>query len=121
MLFNLDTHLLRKTRPEPVLAFTYAGSLAFCAWTMRDIDSATGRKFCTSVVSTLGIVPYTIVVMTKTRERLVELAMKAEYEELTAPKRNEDEELLRWWIVLNGVRSVFPLVSAVLATVALLA
>lgn len=99
---------------NPLIVLASAGSLAFCAWTTRDVN------FGFSSAATLSIVPYTVVVMTKTLDRLVEMAKKAEKEGLSTKETVEAEQLLRRWVGLNGVRSFFPLIGAVIAISAIL-
>lgn len=77
-------------------------------------------KIWFSSACTFRIVPYTIILMTETLARLVVLAMKAEKEDLLSKERDEAEVLLRRWVVLNGVRSLFPLIDAVVTAVAIL-
>jgi hypothetical protein len=76
--------------------------------------------FWVAAVATLGIVPYTVVVMTRTLERLVQLARQAEKGELGVKDMYEAEKLLGWWVVLNGIRSLFPLLGAVSAAATVL-
>ena len=76
--------------------------------------------FWVAAAATLGIVPYTVVVMTGTLDRLVELARQAERGDLGVKETREAEKLLGWWVVLNGIRSLFPLLGAVSAAFAVL-
>ncbi|KAJ4406687.1 hypothetical protein N0V91_004377 [Didymella pomorum] len=99
---------------NPFVALVSAGALAISAWKTGEMG------FWIAAVATLGIVPYTVVVMTRTLERLVQLARQAEKEELGVKDMYEAEKLLGWWVVLNGIRSLFPLLGAVSAAATVL-
>jgi hypothetical protein len=68
-----------------------------------------------AAVLTVGIVPWTILAMSGTNERLIAVA---------EGKGKEDEGevgvLLGRWTALNGVRSLFPLLGSVVAVMAVL-
>lgn len=82
-----------------------------------------------AAILTLGIAPFTIVFMAPTNGRLLAKAEKArekgkgkEKEKVVGGEANDREimELLRKWTVLNGVRSLLPLLGATVAVVAAL-
>ncbi|KAF2627856.1 hypothetical protein BU25DRAFT_45343 [Macroventuria anomochaeta] len=113
----MAAHLRNRARPESLHHAHF--SRVTCS-----VDVEASRKFWIAAASTVGIVPYTIVVMTGKLDRLVELARRAEKGgggELSASGCAEAESLLERWVVLKGVRSLFPLVGAVVAAVVLLA
>lgn len=71
--------------------------------------------YASSAVLTLGIVPWTVVAMAGVNRGLLSRA------EAGVVEKEESEEVLRGlerWVVLNGLRSVFPLVGGVVGVVA---
>lgn len=56
----------------------------------------------------------------KTNDRLLSFAKKIEKEELSDSESTKSEHLLQQWVFLNGVRSLLPLTSAVVAGVIVL-
>jgi hypothetical protein len=74
---------------------------------------------------TISIVPYTIVAMSTTIDRLVIIAEQAartkEGGGASAIDDEEVGELLRNWTVHNGIRSLFPFFGAIVGFVAVLA
>lgn len=105
----------------PPIALATASSLAFCGWTTRNIRTSglkDGRLFFVASVLSVAIVPYTLIFMKSTNDKLLSLAKK---EELTASESQDGEALLKRWVSLNGVRSLLPLAGAVLTGVLVLA
>ncbi|KAF1932180.1 DUF1772-domain-containing protein [Didymella exigua CBS 183.55] len=98
---------------NPPIAFAAAASLGFCAWTTGD------RRFWWSSAATIGIVPFTLLFMQKTLDRIFELARKADKEALATKEAEEAEKLLHRWVWHNGVRSLFPLVGSIITATAI--
>jgi len=80
-----------------------------------------------AAILTLGVAPFTIISMAPTNRRLLAKAKKAREEGKGKGKENtvggnaddkETMELLGKWSVLNGVRSLLPLLGATVAVVA---
>lgn len=108
----------------PPTALATAASLAFCAWTTRNLPALglrNGRLFWVAAALTVGIVPYTLILMKSTNDKLHRFAKKAEKEELSTYEIGESEQLLKRWGTLNAVRSLLPLTGAILAGVVVLA
>lgn len=80
-----------------------------------------GRLFWVAAALTVGIVPYTLILMKSTNDKLHRFAKKAEKEELSTYEIGESEQLLKRWGTLNAVRSLLPLTGAILAGVVVLA
>lgn len=79
------------------------------------------RLFAVAAALTVGIVPYTVLLMKATNDKLLRFAKKAEKEELSALEGEESVQLLRRWTLLNGVRSLLPLTGAVITGIVVLA
>ncbi|XPS70800.1 hypothetical protein M3J09_003002 [Ascochyta lentis] len=104
----------------PPTAVVTAASLAFCALVtpVGAQSRGNGKLFWVAAALTVGIVPYTLLFMRGTNERLLLLAKK---EELDGEEGREGVELLGRWARLNGGRCLLPLAGAVVAGVAVLA
>lgn len=77
------------------------------------------RLYGLAALLTIGIVPWTLLFMNATNQKLL---VKAE-ENVGAKDVVKDEEvgdLLRKWTTLNGVRSVLPLLGSTVAFLAML-
>lgn len=105
-----------KAQNPPVAAGTSA-ALFYLAWSFRagtplyrQTKYSLSGLYCAAAVLTLGIVPFTFTAMARTNNTL----MSRSKEELEPSKRisTELDDLLRKWISLNGVRSLFPLVAS---------
>ncbi|KAJ4993968.1 DUF1772 domain-containing protein [Stagonosporopsis vannaccii] len=109
----------------PPVAVVTASSLVFAGWTARSQwysrSVSAGRRgganwSFVAAALTVGIVPFTILFMKETNERLLEFAAR---EGLTRAEEGEVVEFLGRWKVLNGVRGMLPFVAAVVVGVAL--
>lgn len=112
-----------KSQNPPVAAAT-AAAFAYLAWSVRSgspLRSLAPKNsiqlYCTAAILTMGIVPYTIVAMSSTNNRLL---AKSEATEETLVDV-EAKELLQRWTFLNGVRSSLPLAGAITGLIAVLA
>lgn len=113
---------------NPPIAAISACSLYYLAYAVRSHSAhysrfageSTGAFYAGAAFLTLGIVPWTLVVMTSTNDRIAavaEIEAGNETEEKSKGGGLSDEEfdgLLGRWQVLNGIRGVFPLVGGVL-------
>lgn len=121
----------------PPLAVVASLANGYLAWVLRDTPSPTrsptGQSwtsfYVTSIVITLGIVPWTLTVMKRTNDRLRAHAARDDAalaegtegmvlsEAERARREKEDDEVpgLLWnWARLNICRSLFPLTGAVI-------
>lgn len=112
-----------KAQNPPIAALT-ASAFAYLAYAVHNgvsVSALTTREsavlYAASAVLTLGIVPWTLVAMAGTNKALLDRAEAG----VVVEKEDEKQEVLKGlekWIVLNGVRSLFPLVGAVVGVVA---
>jgi len=104
----------------PPIAVATASSLGFCAWSaprLLTFGVPNGRLFAAAAVLTVSIVPFTIVFMSSTNDKLLSFAKK---EDLTTAENQESEALLKRWRYLNSVRSLLPLAGAFVTGAAVL-
>ncbi|ALO60391.1 hypothetical protein CNB02545 [Cryptococcus deneoformans JEC21] len=110
---------------NPPVAAVIASAFAYLAWSARS-GSAFHKFFprnatiwySTAAVLTLGIVPYTILAMTKTNNALIQASNAKPGEKVDDL---EARALTSKWIQLNAVRSCLPLAGGIVALVAALA
>ncbi|KAF2627857.1 DUF1772-domain-containing protein [Macroventuria anomochaeta] len=105
----------------PPIALATASSLASCGWAARNLRTSgvkDGRLFWVAAALTVSIVPYTIIFMKSTNDKLLRYAKK---EKLTTSESQETEGLLKRWVFLNSVRSLLPLAGALLTSIVVLA
>ncbi|PYH47016.1 DUF1772 domain-containing protein [Aspergillus saccharolyticus JOP 1030-1] len=102
----------------PSIGLCTAATFFYLAWSVREstpLSLITARNssqvYCLAGALTLGIVPFTIVFMKKTNDRLTQWAQHRAEEAWTAEADAEVEGLLWKWTWLNAVRSVFPLLG----------
>lgn len=69
----------------------------------------------------MAIIPFTIVFMRDTNNKLLAHAAKAKKDELSVTETEDVDSLLEKWATLNGLRSVLPMAGAVAAGVAVIA
>lgn len=104
----------------PPIAVATASSLGFCAWSapkLLTFGVPNDRLFAAAALLTVSIVPFTIIFMGSTNDKLLRLAKK---EDLTTSETQESEALLKRWAFLNAVRSSLPLAGALVTGVAVL-
>ncbi|KAG9631630.1 DUF1772-domain-containing protein, partial [Aureobasidium melanogenum] len=117
----------RGASQNPPIALGAAVSLGFLAWSLRNLRITTvvglgpGALFAIAAVSTMAIVPFTIVFMRPTNNKLLTLAAKAKKDELSVKETEDVEGLLERWTALNRLRGVLPMIGAVCACVAVIA
>lgn len=69
----------------------------------------------------MAIVPFTIVFMRPTNNKLLAHAAKAKKDELSVTETENVDSLLERWTSLNRLRGVLPMVGAVAACLAVIA
>ncbi|OJD34132.1 uncharacterized protein BKCO1_2500049 [Diplodia corticola] len=116
-----------KAQNPPIAALTTA-SLSFLAWSTRHVGAPHGSVlrplylYGAAAALTIGIVPYTILTMRGTNNKLIKNSEEIGRQGVAAPASREEEseveELLGRWMWLNGVRSVLPALGGVAAVVA---
>ncbi|KIX07457.1 uncharacterized protein Z518_02110 [Rhinocladiella mackenziei CBS 650.93] len=114
-----------KSQNPPIAAAT-AAAFIYLAWSVRRIAprSQIPLYYGSAAVLTLGIVPFTLMVMSPTNNRLIQHSETMSMEGSAAPSRARDDEidqLIAKWNTLNGVRSLLPLAGGILGLVASLA
>ncbi|KAG9578227.1 hypothetical protein KCU77_g13097, partial [Aureobasidium melanogenum] len=117
----------RGASQNPPIALGASASLGYLAWSLRNLRTPTSiglrpsALFAIAAVSTMAIVPFTIVFMRATNNRLLALSAKAKKDEVSVSETEDVEGLLERWTVLNSLRGVLPMVGAVCACVAVIA
>ena len=105
----------------PKLALASASAFAYAAYSMSRLPNSTVMfsiddsvlQLSTAAVSTVMIMPWTLATMLPTNAKLDGKLAKADAGS-TANEDNELQELLHKWAKLNGVRSGFPLLGALI-------
>lgn len=108
---------------NPPIAVLTASAFLYLAWASRPRSQfrslfrrpGSASLYLSAALLTIGIVPWTVVTMTKTNNSLIAIAEAAK-----TPVVTEVSELLKRWTSLNGVRSCFPLLGGVLGLFAIL-
>jgi hypothetical protein len=124
-----DLYDLGRTQNPPIAGVT-AASFSYLAWSVRPGTSLrllaprnAMQLYAAAAVFTLGIVPYTLLTMNSTNNKLIVKAGKVDVNgkglEGTGDNK-EVGELLRKWQGLNGIRSVIPLLGVVAGFMAVL-
>ncbi|RDW59114.1 hypothetical protein BP5796_12038 [Coleophoma crateriformis] len=120
------TYAKGKSQNPPVAAVV-ATSFAYLAWASHRLRAGRSMQlYSIAALLTIGIVPYTILTMSSTNNKLLAKSKKASSDaEITrAVSPAEDKEtsdLLKKWTFLNGIRSTMPLLGAAAAALAALA
>lgn len=105
-----------KVQNPPIAAVTGC-AFAYLGWAIsshsecysRLAGAYTGIFYRAAGFLTLGIVPWTVFVMTSTNAKIMTIA------EVEAEIGDEEfDVLMRWWQVLNGIRGLFPLAGGIL-------
>ncbi|KIW86766.1 uncharacterized protein Z519_12552 [Cladophialophora bantiana CBS 173.52] len=110
---------------NPPIAAVAAVAYLYLAWTARGLapTSQLPLYYGSAAVLTLGIVPFTLIAMSSTNNKLMrhsEALSKNPSASLQPSSDQEVDELVARWTVLNGIRSLFPLTGAILGVVAIL-
>lgn len=104
---------------NPPVAATTAAAFLYLAWSVHPGSPTTynlAGLYTAAAVLTVSIVPYTILTMRPTNNALIKLAKSRG--ELTSTEVAQSNDLLGRWVVLNGIRSLLPLLGGVVATTA---
>lgn len=102
---------------NPPIAAAAAASFSYLAWTLRSVPGNKARLYGAAAVLTIGIVPWTLLAMNPTNQKLI---AKADSTATVKDDEKEVEELLKKWGTLNGIRSLLPLLGSAAAVVAVL-
>lgn len=105
-----------KAQNPPIAAVT-AASFSYLAWTLRSVRGNKAGLYGVAAVMTVGVVPWTLLLMNSTNQRLIAKADSATVEK---GDEKEVEDLLKKWGTLNGLRSLLPLVGSAAAVFAVL-
>jgi hypothetical protein len=105
----------------PKIAAASASAFAFAAYSISKSRTAAGASIASdpvyllsaAAVSTVMIAPWTLLVMLPTNEALDE-KVAAATTGISAANDDALQSLLKKWAGLNGIRSVFPLIGAVI-------
>ncbi|KIW31000.1 uncharacterized protein PV07_02685 [Cladophialophora immunda] len=112
---------------NPPIAVITAAAYLYLAWSARRVVASLGPLslyYGSAAVLTLGIVPFTLIAMSATNNKLIrhsDAASKGPSTPLQPPGDEEVEGLIAKWTTLNGIRSLLPLAGGVLGAVAMLA
>jgi len=109
---------------NPPIAGVATASFAYLAWSVRAgtslsllVPKNSIILYSVAAVFTIGIVPWTIIAMMPTNNKLL---AKAEHSASVMADDKEVSDLLRKWTILNGVRSLLPLAGTAVALAAVL-
>lgn len=116
---------------NPPVAAASTFLFGYLAWSVRTgtsmsllLSKNSTRLYSLAAVLTIGIVPYTISVMSTTNNRLLAMADQGsgsgDAGEPAKIKDNEVVELLTRWKYLNAIRSLLPLIGGAAAFGAIL-
>ncbi|RDW63638.1 hypothetical protein BP6252_11183 [Coleophoma cylindrospora] len=112
---------------NPPVAAVVASSFAYLAWASHRLRAGRSMQlYSVAALLTVGIVPYTLLTMSSTNNKLLAKSKKASSDaEITAAfspaEDKEASDLLKRWTFLNGIRSTLPMLGAVAAALAGLA
>ncbi|KAK0127374.1 hypothetical protein ONS96_006923 [Cadophora gregata f. sp. sojae] len=123
-----QTYELGKSQNRPI-SLIIASSFAFLAYKSRSLASASPRNvvvlYGIAAVLTMGIAPFTALVMSGTNEKLIGLSdgkgKGPSEKDGVDVEGKEVRGLLEGWGRLNGVRSLLPLFGGVVGVIAALA
>ena len=102
----------------PALSITTALIYTYVAWTQAAL-SASWRPFAIAAGVTLGMVPYTLILMDRVNKELFR-AVEQSRSGKESIDRQRAEKLIRQWTALHAGRSLFPLAGAVVGLLAML-
>ncbi|KXT14289.1 hypothetical protein AC579_8426 [Pseudocercospora musae] len=92
----------------PSLAILTTSLYAYIAYSKRAVGKQDWSTYATAGLSTIAIVPFTLVVMAPTNDTLFELL------ETTGNSLDAVQGLVVKWVWMHTVRSVFPMVGSIL-------
>jgi hypothetical protein len=110
-----DVYIHGKTQNPPIAGAT-AAAFFYLAWAVRSngpyshlVRPNAATLYSVAALLTLGIVPFTLVAMLPTNNKLM-----ASAEASTTEKEDEVDQLLTQWGILNGLRGLWPLAGGIL-------
>lgn len=114
----------RGANAAPLLSVISTASFGFLSFKLvKTLNQGKAEAYALAALSTISIVPYTLLVMASTNKKLKDKAAQADKEKKKAENRiSKDErgntelvkDLVVRWQLLNAGRGVFPLVGALL-------
>jgi hypothetical protein len=103
---------------NPPVAVVSAAAFLYLAYSVRQGSSlfrpasySRAGLYCTAAALVLGIIPYTAIFMTKTKTNSALLDMAYSKAALSDQAKGESSKLMDRWVVVNGVRALFPILS----------
>ncbi|KIX94734.1 uncharacterized protein Z520_09424 [Fonsecaea multimorphosa CBS 102226] len=114
-----------KSQNPPIAAITAAAYL-YLAWSAHRVAPLGQLPLCygSAAMLTLGIVPFTLIAMSSTNNKLIQhsnAVPKSPSTPLQQPSDEEVDSLIAQWTTLNLIRSLLPLAGSILGAVAMLA
>ena len=97
----------------PTLVVLTSSAYFYLAYKLSNWSTGLTRKYIAAGLFTLGIVPYTLMVMAKTNEQLSAKAVDVPTEKSEIADGPEVKELVNSWIKMNFVRGMLPLLGTV--------
>ncbi|KAL0565520.1 hypothetical protein V5O48_016505 [Marasmius crinis-equi] len=110
----------RGARTMPPLAVCASSAYFYLAYKLHKYSRGLTQMYATAGILTLGIVPYTLLVMVKTNDELSSKAVDAPTEKSEVAKGSEVNELVERWSAMNLVRGLIPLTGSIVAIYATL-
>ncbi|KAI9727727.1 MAG: hypothetical protein M1828_005955 [Chrysothrix sp. TS-e1954] len=101
----------------PVIAVTATSLYAYTAWSKRAAGIKQWRKYAFAGATTISMVPFTWLIMDGTNTTLFQLEASASASASNFPdpvKLGKVQALVVKWAWLHAVRSMFPLVGAII-------
>lgn len=92
----------------PPAAVSVTGLYAFTALRKRSVGSGQWRVYAAAALSTIGIVPFTLLIMMPTNDILFEWQASPE-----AVALGSVQHVAKKWAFMHFIRSLFPLLGAV--------
>ncbi|MCJ1389956.1 hypothetical protein MMC18_002814 [Xylographa bjoerkii] len=112
----------------PPFAALTSAIFGYLSYTLKQTSRPNAEFYGLAAASVIGIVPYTLLVMKGTNDKLMARAVEAEKLDVTdkvtqagMPKGESTNELLDRWAFYNAIRGVFPLMATALGMWATLA
>jgi hypothetical protein len=102
----------------PALAIFICVTYCYAAWA-RTAAGDDGKPFIVAAALTMGIVPYTWIFMWKTNTALFDAVEQSSITKSAVADLNA-KDMIGKWCGLHGVRSLFPLASAVVGFLVML-
>lgn len=107
----------------PLISLISSSSFCFLSYKLfMTLNHPKSELYAVAALATISVLPYTLVIMAPTNEKLINLATKAELlsagDEFVASSISQPEtvrELVARWTKLNYGRGVFPLIGSFVA------